>query len=138
MDICYLMLVAVLTNIFQLLTKGQEVIEIDEFEGNDTIYCIEGTIPCLSLAYAVNQTNGSVLYTLKSTSITVNTVIEFVQRKELSIVGDNQEGTTIVCTCGMDSSCGMIFNGSESIILSGLRSQDAQLLLHLQRKKLTN
>ena len=89
----------------------------------------------LTIAYAVNQTNGSVLYTLKSTSITVDTVIEFVQCKELSIVGDNQEGTTIVCTCGMDSSCGMIFNGSESIILSGFKITGCSVTAPFTKKK---
>ena len=58
-----------------------------------------------------------------------------MQRKELSIVGDNQEGTTIVCTYGMDSSCGMIFNGSESIILSGFEITGCSVTAPFTKKK---
>ena len=117
MKICHLIFVLVK---FMLLAAKEKQIEINERRGNNSAECIEGKNPCRSLAYAVNYTNGSVVYNLTSAIISIDSVIEFNHHYGgVTINGGNYyQNTTIVCSCNNYSNCGLMFIESENITLS--------------------
>ena len=117
MKICHLIFVLVK---FMLLAAKEKQIEINERRGNNSAECIEGKNPCQSLAYAVNYTNGSVVYSLTSAIISIDSVIEFNHHYGgVTINGGNYyQNTTIVCSCNIYSNCGLMFIESENITLS--------------------
>ena len=116
-DTIIMVLMSAMTTIDLCMTE-QKYIKIDQVNGSDTIECIEGNIPCYSLAYAVNQTNGSIVYMLNSSAIAINTEIQFIKREDVSLFGTNQQKTTLICNCNNNSSCGLIFIMSDNIMLS--------------------
>ena len=117
MKICHMIFVLVK---FMLLAAKEKQIEINKKKGNNSAECIEGKTPCQSLAYAVNYTNGSVVYSLTSAIISIDSVIEFNHHYGgVTITGGNCcQNTTIVCSCNSYSNCGLMFIESENITLS--------------------
>ena len=117
MKICHMIFVLVM---FVLLAAKEKQIEINERRGNNSAECIEGKIPCQSLAYAVNHTNGSAVYNLTSAIISIDSVIEFNHHYGgVTLTGSNYyQNTTIVCSCNNYSNCGLMFIESENITLS--------------------